>query len=58
MNTMENRLLSIQSLGYSAEEAQFLSRVAGHSGYFVARQFDAAIEVKHGKEPPFSSRSS
>ena len=49
MNTIENRLLTIQSLGYSAEEARFLWRVAGHSGYFVARQFDAAIQVKHGK---------
>jgi hypothetical protein len=49
MNTIENRLLSIQSLGYSAEEAKFLSLVAGHSGYFVTRQFDAAIQVTHGK---------
>ena len=49
MNPTEVRLASIQSLGYSAEEAMFLSLVAGQSGYFVPRQFDAAIRVKHGK---------
>jgi hypothetical protein len=49
MNTSNPRPTSIESLGYSAEEATFLALVAGQSGYFVARQFDAAIQVKHGK---------
>jgi hypothetical protein len=49
MNATEARLGSIQALGYSADEASFLSLVAGQSGYFVARQFDAAIRVKRGK---------
>ena len=49
MNSTESQLAPIQSLGYLAEEAKFLSLVAGQSGYFVARQFDTAIHVKHGK---------
>jgi hypothetical protein len=49
MNETEARIAPIQGLGYLAEEATFLSLVAGQSGYLVARQFDAPVQVKHGK---------
>ena len=47
--TEEERIHNLQGFGYSTEEARFLGIVALHSGYFVRRQFDAAIGVERGK---------
>ena len=47
--TEEERFHNLEGFGYSPEEARFLGIVALHSGYFVRRQFDAAIGVERGK---------
>lgn len=47
--TEEERIHNLQGFGYSTEEARFLGIVALHSGYFVRRQFEAAIAVERGK---------
>src|SRR5579864_880497 len=47
--TEEERIHNLQGFGYSMEQARFLGIVALHSGYFVRRQFDAAIGVERGK---------
>src|ERR1700680_3846264 len=46
---LETQVRTIQALGYSREEAQFLRLVALHSGYFVRRQFLRAAECRRGK---------
>ena len=46
---VETQIRSIQALGYSREEAQFLRVVALHSGYFVRRQFLRAADCHRGK---------
>jgi len=40
---------ALEALGYTEEEARFLYVVATHSGYFVARQFLAFLNVQSGK---------
>lgn len=40
---------ALEALGYTEEEARFLYVVATHSGYFVARQFLAFLNVQWGK---------
>jgi hypothetical protein len=47
--TDEERISNLETFGYSTDEARFLALVALHSGYFVRRQFDAAIDVNRGK---------
>jgi hypothetical protein len=47
--TDPERISNLESFGYSTDEARFLAIVALHSGYFVRRQFDAAIDVSRGK---------
>jgi len=47
--TEEEKIHNLTGFGYSTEEARFLGIVALHSGYFVRRQFDAAIGVERGK---------
>jgi len=39
-----NPIVALESLGYTKREAAFLYLVAVHSGYFVRRQFDYAID--------------
>lgn len=46
---VETQFRTIQALGYSREEAQFLRIVALHSGYFVRRQFLRAADCRRGK---------
>jgi hypothetical protein len=47
--TFDNQdIAAIQSLGYTADEAQFLYLVAVHSGYFVPRQFLTFTGAKWG----------
>src|SRR5579884_425019 len=43
-----NRILALQTLGYTQREASFLYLVAVHSGYFLRRQFDFFIQRKKG----------
>jgi len=40
---------ALEALGYTQQEARFLYVVATHSGYFVARQFLAFLNVQPGK---------
>ena len=47
--TEEERIHNLRGFGYTTEEARFLGIVALHSGYFLRRQFDAAIGVERGK---------
>jgi hypothetical protein len=47
--TIENQIRTIQALGYSQPEAQFLRLVALHSGYFVRRQFLRYMGAQRGK---------
>jgi hypothetical protein len=47
--TDQERLANLQSLGYTERESQFLLRAALHSGYFLRRQYCAAINRKLGK---------
>ena len=47
--TIETQVRTIQALGYSQQEAQFLRLVALHSGYFVRRQFLRATDGRRGK---------
>ena len=47
--TDQERIANLETFGYSTDEARFLALVALHSGYFVRRQFDAAIDVNRGK---------
>ena len=47
--TNEDRIQNIRSLGYTEREAEFLSRAALHSGYFLRRQYCSAINRKLGK---------
>jgi hypothetical protein len=47
--TIETQIQTIQTLGYSQPEAQFLRLVALHSGYFVRRQFLRSIGADRGK---------
>lgn len=47
--TIETQIQTIQILGYSQPEAQFLRLVALHSGYFVRRQFLRYIGAQRGK---------
>jgi len=47
--TDQERISNLETFGYSTDEARFLALVALHSGYFVRRQFDAAIDVNRGK---------
>jgi hypothetical protein len=47
--TPAERIANVQRLGYAQAEAEFLSLVALHGGYFVRRQFDAWIGVERGK---------
>ncbi len=47
--SIETQIRTIQALGYSQPEAQFLRLVALHSGYFVRRQFLRAIDGRRGK---------
>ncbi|MGH9665187.1 MAG: hypothetical protein ACRD9L_12245 [Bryobacteraceae bacterium] len=47
--TYAERISNLELFGYSTDEARFLTLVALHSGYFVRRQFDAAIDVNRGK---------
>jgi hypothetical protein len=46
---MEERIRNLQSFGYTAAEAGFLTQVALYSGYFVRRHFDTALGVQRGK---------
>jgi len=47
--TDEQRIANLEAFRYSTDEARFLALVALHSGYFVRRQFDAAVDVYRGK---------
>jgi len=47
--TIETQIQTIQTLGYSQPEAQFLRVVALQSGYFVRRQFLRSIGADRGK---------
>jgi hypothetical protein len=47
--TAETQIQTIQTLGYSQPEAQFLRLVALHSGYFLRRQFLRSIGAERGK---------
>jgi hypothetical protein len=49
MTISGEQLAAVQSLGYTPEEARFLSIVATHSGYFMRRQFLAFVQAKPGK---------
>lgn len=49
MTISSEHLAAVQSLGYTPEEARFLSIVATHSGYFLPRQFIAFAHAKPGK---------
>jgi hypothetical protein len=49
MKIPNEHLRAIQSLGYTADEAQFLNIVATHSGYFLPRQFIAFTGASWGK---------
>lgn len=42
------RVAALQSFGYTSRQAQFLVRVALHSGYFLRRQYVAFIACGHG----------
>jgi hypothetical protein len=46
---VETQVRTIQALGYSREEAEFLRMVALHSGYFVRRQFLRSADCRRGK---------
>lgn len=46
---VETQIQSIQTLGYSQAEAQFLRLVALHSGYFVRRQFLRSVDCRKGQ---------
>jgi len=46
--TRAERIASVQRLGYGRPDAEFLSLVALHGGYFVRRQFYAWIDVERG----------
>jgi hypothetical protein len=45
---LAHQVSSLQRLGYTENEAQFLSLVAAHSGYFVQRQFGEFIGKPRG----------
>ena len=47
--TVETQIHSIQALGYSQAEAQFLRLVALHGGYFVRRQFLRSVDCRRGQ---------
>jgi hypothetical protein len=47
--TDEERLVNLQSLGYTERESQFLMGAALHSGYFLRRQYCAATNRRLGK---------
>lgn len=47
--TMDAQLDALRALGYTPREAQFLTTVALHSGYFVRRQFMARTGIGRGK---------
>jgi hypothetical protein len=47
--TVETQIQSIQTLGYSQAEAQFLRLVALHGGYFVRRQFLRLVDCRRGQ---------
>ena len=49
MTISSEQLAAVQSLGYSPEEARFLSIVATHSGYFAMRQFISFGHANPGK---------
>ncbi len=49
MTVSTTHIESLQTFGYSPEEAHFLYLVATHSGYFVARQFLAFTGAHWGK---------
>jgi hypothetical protein len=46
--TSVNPIVALESLGYTEREAAFLYLVAIHSGYFVRRQFNQAIQRQKG----------
>jgi hypothetical protein len=57
MTISGEQLVALQSLGYTPEEARFLSIVATHSGYFVMRQFIAFAQTQPGKRfDPFAKK--
>ena len=57
MMISSEQLAAVQSLGYSPEEARFLSIVATHSGYFAMRQFIAFGQVNPVKRSdPFAKK--
>ncbi|MBI1355775.1 MAG: hypothetical protein GC160_15655 [Acidobacteria bacterium] len=43
------RISDLQSLGYSEQDAAFLSLAAVHSGYFLRRQYEAFISAPRGR---------
>jgi hypothetical protein len=47
--TPEDRVAAVETLGYTAREARFLTIAALHSGYFLRRQFAAFAGVGSGK---------
>jgi hypothetical protein len=49
MTISGEQLAAVGSLGYTPEEARFLSIVATHSGYFAMRQFTALAQAKPGQ---------
>ncbi|HKD06465.1 MAG TPA: hypothetical protein VKB79_11235 [Bryobacteraceae bacterium] len=49
--TDEDRVRNLKTFGYTDREAGFLVQAALHSGYFLRRQFCAAIGRKLGKAP-------
>jgi hypothetical protein len=49
MKITDEHIRSIQSLGYTGDEARFLYIVATHSGYFLPRQFLAFAGAHWGK---------
>jgi hypothetical protein len=57
MTISGEQLAAVQSLGYTPEEARFLSIVATHSGYFVMRQFTAFAQAQPAKRSdPFAKK--
>src|SRR5215467_4279464 len=49
MSTPEDKIVNLQTFGYTDVEARFLYLVATHSGYFTLRQFLNFARAKSGK---------
>jgi len=49
MSTPEDKIVNLQTFGYTGVEARFLYLVATHSGYFTLRQFLNFARSKSGK---------